>query len=224
MKDLTILCALATNGAMASTQKPCADCKGKGTYREVYYGGLADSGPLECPWCRGAGTVMRPELYLPTGIRNDTYIAHVLRETRDRVVFADRLMWGAMVDSDWPLSVSTNVVIDEHLFERCEAQWAATYLANLETALYAFERPIVLGGPELIAAALPRASELKLCFLSTESDGDVQFPWGPNATDSLFQDMRRMGHDDFTAYGAKFRCTYVNDDPIVVQSTWTRVR
>lgn len=227
MKELTLLAALAPNGAIASTKKACAECKGLGIYEEVHYGGLTTYGPRTCLWCNGTGIVLRPDGYKPTGIDDMTYLSHVEIVTRGRAVIQDATMFGALLVSQWPYGGRINVVIDPTKSAEEARKFGSTdnarYVPNLETALYAYESPVVIGGPELFAAALPRATNLLLTFLSAEPDGDVQFPWYPGATEATHKVIHCAPHLPVTLYGAKFQCTATDDhDHLRVRTRWTR--
>jgi dihydrofolate reductase len=177
---IIVIAAIARNGVIGRSKKPCGCCLGSGWDSDLY-------ASHECNTCggdsatgkRGTGFVPCNELPWPA----DTYpedMAHFKKVTKGHAVVMGRNTWESIPRKFRPLPRRTNIVVgrlsfaDNHLAVQAVSLQAAREYAERRghTTLY------VIGGARLYAEALPIADELDLTRVSKKWDGDVKFPHG----------------------------------------------
>ncbi len=109
---------------------------------------------------------------LPWHIPED--MKHFRRVTLDHAVVMGRLTYQSMGE---PLPRRRNIVVTRDpavRFEGCEV--VTTLDAALELAWQTDDEPRVIGGSQIYALALPRATRMYMTEIHRDVEGDVRFP------------------------------------------------
>lgn len=101
---------------------------------------------------------------------------HFRRVTMGCPVIMGRKTWDSLPARFRPLPGRRNVVVTRNPAWQAEGADAVTSLDAALALLAGTPKAFVIGGAELYALALPRASELVLTEIDAELDGDIFFP------------------------------------------------
>lgn len=109
---------------------------------------------------------------LPWNIPED--LKHFKKVTMGHAVIMGRLTYDSMGK---PLPGRRNIVVTRDPSRRYEgAEVVQTLEAALELAYEKDPEPIVLGGAQIFALALPLATKMIVTYVHREVDGDTRFP------------------------------------------------
>ncbi len=211
---LTIIAAIAANGVIGRTSKPCETCRGKGTWRLP---------TVTCPdlACNGTGRV--PANDMPWSYPED--LSRFRKLTLTSVGTGSALIMGRRTRESigFALPGRTNIVISSTMRQPHAMEPGTTLVTQSLTDALRFcdeqgLEPFVIGGRGIFAEALPLATTLELTLIGREYEGDVTFPDGA----SIDRDPVR----GYFASGAleAFECVefYPGKHPDLTFTTWRR--
>ncbi len=221
---IVIIAAIASNGTIGRTTKPCETCDAAG---EVIHRDAPDSPTWDdlvlCASC--CGTCIVPANDIPWEGCYPEDMQHFREATTGHAVIAGRRT-AESIGKHWPLKNRTCIEVTSHAIG-LEGFFPNVKAESLKLALWAAhsldtqERAYTIGGAQLYAAALPIADELDLTLIGREYEGDVKFP--------VSSALLGRGEVDrsFTSDGhGSFRCVErrPGEHPDLTFTRWKRVR
>jgi dihydrofolate reductase len=176
MSELTIIAAIAPNGVIGRTSKPCENR----AHDPNYFDGQPRARLLPCVDCgeNERGRVPCNE----TPWSYPEHDARVEALTRGHAVIAGRKTVESL-GKRWPMKGRLNHVVTSTLFHddlAARGAWKAECLTDAahDAGTRRAKQSFVIGGARLFAEALPLATTLELTLISKPYEGDVLFPGG----------------------------------------------
>lgn len=171
---IIVIAAIAKNGVIGRSRKPCPACKGTQTNGGDRFGALPCDGP-----CVGTGRVACNELPWPPSTYPED-MAHFKDVTMGHAVVMGRNTWESIPKRFRPLPGRTNIVVSNTMITSSKRLVAGNLgIARRNCEDRGDEKLYVIGGAKLYAEALPLADELDLTLINREYEGDVLWPQHP---------------------------------------------
>jgi dihydrofolate reductase len=172
-----IIAAIARNGVIGRSKKPCGCCLGSGWDSDLYAshecntcGGDSMTGRL------GTGFVPCNELPWPPGTYPED-MKHFKKATTGHAVVMGRKTWESLPPRFRPLPDRTNIVVSRTIAEVGDYTQAFSFAECLEQGPKAgIDKLYVIGGARLYEEAMLHADELDLTLINEDYEGDVLFP------------------------------------------------
>lgn len=177
---IKIIAAIAKNGVIGRTKKPCLVCM-----RSGIVAGPGEYTTERCTACEN-GSVPCNELPWPPGTYPED-MEHFKRVTMGHAIAMGRLTKESIPSKFFPLEGRTNIVVSKTEYRAPYDQgWRPLRFESLPDALQDLRRfhkhhdtLYVIGGARLFAEALLIADELVLTLIDKAWEGDVYFPYDP---------------------------------------------
>ena len=183
---IIIIAAVARNGVIGRSKRPCPECGGRGvTGRDEY-----DRWPCRCLYAKEgvAGFIPCNELPWPPGTYPED-MEHFKKVTTRHAVVMGRNTWESIPAKFRPLEGRHNFVVSRTQSHDIEGPDCLVFEDLDEAIEEARGRELglyVIGGARLYAEALSIADELDLTLIGREWEGDVVFPGWRNFADMAF--------------------------------------
>lgn len=220
---IKIIAAIAKNGVIGRTKKPCPACCTPDYARAVFH---RMSG---CSVCNESRVVPSNDLPWPP-YKED--MEHFKRETMGHAIAMGRLTKESIPSKFFPLEGRTNIVVSKT--EYCapyDPGWRPLRFKSLPDALQDLRRfhkhhdtLYVIGGARLFAEALSIADELVLTLIDKEYEGDVRFPFGRGITPDMDVGSTHRLSNPAEPYDITFECIErrQGETPELTFTRWVR--
>lgn len=168
----TLIAAIARNGVIGRTTKPCEECDGIG---------LVDNAPAPegCEACEGEGEIPSNDLPWPPRTYPEDMARFKARTVGNPIIMGART-WESFPRR--PLPDRDNIVVSRSFALQTNPGVPRTwFVPDLESALWVARDAadvFFIGGVRIFRAALPIVDVLDLTLIGRDYDGDVLFPEG----------------------------------------------